>query len=356
MIVTCRSQVEVDIVKSKFLTKAVCLFIIALTLCFSVSCTDTQTPDVGNVYYTVTFNSDGGSYVGERQVEAGKTITPPAAPTKTGYIFGGWYQVAEDGSANFKWSFDISVVTGDTTLKAKWLLPDSVFNSTPNPDGTTATITGVRGGIAGSILDIRLPEAIKGYNVTAIGADAFSELTSDDFLSITVPENITVIGDNAFYDCKVEKITVEGKIISIGENAFYNCKGLVSIKFGEGLEKIPAEAFNGCTSLGDIRLPKSLKVIEENAFDSCEAMRSVMLYSDIESIENMAFDETTIKTVYLYGTDEQITDLLENKVDFGNDSFTKAKILVYSETEPTSQSIYDGFWYIDNNGLVKLWK
>ena len=52
-----------------------------------------------NPVYTVTYNSDGGTPVGEQHVTLPKTtvVTLPTPPTKTGYIFGGWYTAPSGG-------------------------------------------------------------------------------------------------------------------------------------------------------------------------------------------------------------------------------------------------------------------
>ena len=40
--------------------------------------------------YTITFNSNGGTAIDAIKQNYGTTVTPPAAPTKTGYTFAGW--------------------------------------------------------------------------------------------------------------------------------------------------------------------------------------------------------------------------------------------------------------------------
>lgn len=64
-------------------------------------------------YYTVSFDSDGGSFVAAQTVESGKTAVEPRSPTKSGYTFDDWYK---DSSV-----FDFSTpITSNLTLKAKW--------------------------------------------------------------------------------------------------------------------------------------------------------------------------------------------------------------------------------------------
>ena len=69
---------------------------------------------------TVTFEENGGSAVTDIVgLSYNAAITAPAAPTKTGYVFGGWYK---DNSLNDKWDFSTDRVTTDITLYARWTL------------------------------------------------------------------------------------------------------------------------------------------------------------------------------------------------------------------------------------------
>ncbi len=69
----------------------------------------------GVIPYKVTFNSNGGSEIGE--MICTYVATEPK-PTKEGYIFGGWY--ADENCATAKIAFPIAV-TEDTELYALWL-------------------------------------------------------------------------------------------------------------------------------------------------------------------------------------------------------------------------------------------
>lgn len=76
--------------------------------------------------YTVTFDVNGGAYIGDnsllsQKVNHGNTITRPTPdPTLANHDFLGWFQ--KDASGNFmgsKWDFNTSV-TGNMTLYANW--------------------------------------------------------------------------------------------------------------------------------------------------------------------------------------------------------------------------------------------
>ena len=67
-------------------------------------------------YYTVDFESNGGSEVPSQSVAYGDTAMEPADPTKAGSIFGGWF-IDEDLTEEFDFSTPISE---DLLLFAKW--------------------------------------------------------------------------------------------------------------------------------------------------------------------------------------------------------------------------------------------
>lgn len=65
--------------------------------------------------YKVFFNTNSESVITAQEVEFGNKATEPAAPTKNGYTFDGWYVEDE------KWSFIGYSITEDITLTAKWI-------------------------------------------------------------------------------------------------------------------------------------------------------------------------------------------------------------------------------------------
>lgn len=68
-------------------------------------------------YYTVTFDTDGGSAVPSQNVRSGGKATKPADPTKTSYTFGGWYK---ENTYTTLFNFDTDTIAADTTIYAKF--------------------------------------------------------------------------------------------------------------------------------------------------------------------------------------------------------------------------------------------
>ena len=82
--------------------------------------------------HTVTFETDGGSAVPAQTVADGEKAVKPADPTKSGYVFDGWY-----ADAAFSAAFDFDTpITADVTVYAKW-----TEESVTPPAPTTHTVT-----------------------------------------------------------------------------------------------------------------------------------------------------------------------------------------------------------------------
>lgn len=67
--------------------------------------------------YTVAFNANGGDAVNSQTINEGEKAAKPTDPTRSGYVFGGWFA---DSGLTDAWGFDTDTVDGDTTLYAKW--------------------------------------------------------------------------------------------------------------------------------------------------------------------------------------------------------------------------------------------
>ena len=80
---------------------------------------------VAETEYTITFDSKGGSAVQPVKASAGAAITAPAAPTKDGFVFAGWYESTDGGVTLSDTAFSFSYMPARVfTLYAKWATAD----------------------------------------------------------------------------------------------------------------------------------------------------------------------------------------------------------------------------------------
>lgn len=107
--------------------------------------------------------------------------------------------------------------------------------------------------------------------------------------------DVTAIGDSAFYtsytgseESNITSVTMSNNITIIGQVAFYNCKNLTSITLSTNLEMIDEFAFAFCEGLESITLPSSLKTIEMGAFGYA-GITSLDLPEEVENIGQIAF-------------------------------------------------------------------
>ena len=77
-------------------------------------------------------------------------------------------------------------------------------------------------------------------------------------------------------------VVIPDGVTTIGVNAFWQCESIKSVKLPEGLALIEADAFLACRSLERIVMPKSIKRIEDGAFGSCNSLSEIIFNGTIE--------------------------------------------------------------------------
>lgn len=136
------------------------------------------------------------------------------------------------------------------------------------------------------------------FPVEHIARNAFS---NNMFLeSVTLPDSILDIGDNAFYNCEklatIESATSTGNnnllpasLISIGERAFYNCTSLSTFTLNNSCTIIGRAAFYNCTSLSAFELKSGTKYIEDMTFYNCTSLNDFKMVDTVKEIRYAAF-------------------------------------------------------------------
>ncbi|MGN0823756.1 MAG: leucine-rich repeat domain-containing protein [Candidatus Coproplasma sp.] len=86
----------------------------------------------------------------------------------------------------------------------------------------------------------------------------------------------TSISDYAFDGCSsLTSVTIPDGVTSIGKDAFYNCSSLTSVTIPDGVTSIGNYAFYNCSSLTSVTIPDSVTSIGKSAFDGCNSLTSI---------------------------------------------------------------------------------
>ena len=121
----------------------------------------------------------------------------------------------------------------------------------------------------------------------AIPANAFRG--TSNLTSVVIPEGITTIGNNAFYESGLTTITLPDTVTTVGTYCFNNCDSLTEATWSAGATTIPERCFNDCDALTSVVIPEGVTTINTRAFYSCGALKNVTMPSTVTSIASDAF-------------------------------------------------------------------
>ncbi|MGI5988286.1 MAG: S-layer homology domain-containing protein [Dysosmobacter sp.] len=178
-------------------------------------------PSEGTItrYYTVTFDSKGGSSVDSIVVTENSPVTKPADPIREGYTFTGWYQ---DGACTVAWDFANKTVTANTTLYAGWKQVDddsedggSVGGSS---SGSSSSVTGSGSNVSvsangGSVTAYQMESAVKKANE---GATITIKATGSSNISLPASglESAADNDNSLTLDLRYGKVTLSPEALS----------------------------------------------------------------------------------------------------------------------------------------------
>ncbi len=184
---------------------------------------------------------------------------------------------------------------------------------------STVDLTAEISGINMEKTTYNIPKSVNYKNktliVTSIGDNAFANNKSLEF--ITIPNNITKLGNSIFLDCSnLKEVTIASKspLTVLEAYTFKNCTKLSKIIFEDKknskLEKFGSSCFSGCESLHEIEfpprietlgsycfsntgfieitIPASILYLESGTFSECKSLTSVNL-NNVTSLAQKCF-------------------------------------------------------------------
>lgn len=201
------------------------------------------------VFY-IYFDANGGDFPVKKQVVSDTySMVIGSAPTKEGFVFGGW----DDGNhihylnGEFSWLIGSPTDRHDIYLKAIWLEP---FEFTLKDGGYELTKCN-----ALEWKYIIIPSSYNGLPVISIGDYAFSknELSRYKMVDVTIPNTVTHIGKGAFQDSDyLLNVRIPDSVTEIDEDAFNLCLNLTSVVLSSSVTKLNSGVFSDCWKLKKI--------------------------------------------------------------------------------------------------------
>ena len=107
---------------------------------------------------------------------------------------------------------------------------------------------------------------------------------------LIIPEGVDSIEDRAFIRCTaLTSINIPTSVKNIGASAFQDCTALTTINSASSVTDIGASAFQGCTGLTYIDIPTSVTNIGASAFKGCTNLISINIPNSVKTLGESTF-------------------------------------------------------------------
>ena len=126
------------------------------------------------------------------------------------------------------------------------------------------------------------------------------------------PKTTIKIPENLFNGCeKLSSITIPDDVTILGTYIFANCKALTELNIPEGIETVSSNLCNGCSGLASLTLPSTLTKIDSSAIKGCNGLSKIVCKAVnpplIDESNSLSADVLT-KDLIIYVPDESVAN------------------------------------------------
>ena len=256
----------------------------------------------------------------------------------------GLISIEEAAFANCTALEKLNVPSTVNTL-GRWILENTKVTSFTIPQGVTEIPASCFYGSA--INTINIPPSVK-----TIGNWAFQDAKLTE---VVIPSSVTSIGKWAF-GCDndnptLQSVIIEANITEIPVCCFYLQTKLTSLSLPEGITAIGDDAFCGC-KISSLTLPSSLKTIGARAFSN-NGITQLTIPNKVESIGNAAFAHNSINNIDFPATLVSL-HATAFKWESMNEVICRAQSVPQTPQTDEFNNSWRPFYHINENCVLKV--
>ena len=215
---------------------------------------------------------------------------------------------------------------------------DGSYQFILNADNT-ATITKYTGNEHRITIPAQVTHGAYIYPVSKIGDRVFYNYKYV-LTSVQIPDTVTEIGSNAFYNCtSLKSVTIQDDkpscVKKIGRQAFMFCSELTDIPILDSVTEIGSESFHQCEKLDTVTIPEGVTSVADGMFSYCYSLHTVTLPNSVTAIEERAFTGTALTQIHIPANVAQI----------GTDAFSECFALSAITSDSESYPAIDNVLY-----------
>lgn len=256
----------------------------------------------------------------------------------------GLISIEEAAFANCTALEKLNVPSTVNTL-GRWILENTKVTSFTIPQGVTEIPASCFYGSA--ITTINIPPSVK-----TIGNWAFQDAKLTE---VVIPSSVTSIGKWTFRcdndNPTLQSVIIEANITEIPEGCFYLQTKLTSLSLPEGITAIGDDAFCGC-KISSLTLPSSLKTIGARAFSN-NGITQLTIPNKVESIGNAAFAHNSIDHIDFPSTLVSL-HATAFKWESMNEVICRAQSVPQTPQTDEFNNSWRPFYHINENCVLKV--